>query len=105
MQAVDWLIEIGVPPQSLPMAGSSIGSLDRPFALTHFPNLNGFLHYRNVDISSIKEICRRRNPELYENMMRDWEANGSEPQHRVLEDCYSSYDEYQMYLREFLIVE
>lgn len=103
--ATKWLMQLGVHRQQLPMAGSSIGSLDRPFALVHFPLLNEFLHYRNVDISTLKEICRRRNPKLYENIMERWRSESGEADHRVISDCYASYGEYQMYLEEFLMVE
>ena len=54
----DW-----VPPGKSPMCGNSICQ-DRRFMVRHLPELEAFFHYRNIDVSSIKELVRRWRPEL-----------------------------------------
>jgi oligoribonuclease len=49
--------------QSVPLAGSSIGT-DRRFLAAQLPEIDEWLHYRSVDVSSIKELCRRWYPEI-----------------------------------------
>lgn len=110
--AVAWMESVGVRGQSrgegddfdgLGMAGNSIGSLDRPFVLVHFPKLNAFLGYRNIDLSSLKEICKRNHPALYQNL-KPIIGTKSDAKHRVLDDCRASIREFQTYLDEFLIL-
>jgi oligoribonuclease len=96
-QAVAWLEELEVP--RLPLAGASIGSLDRPFVLEHFPALNGAMHYRNIDVSSIKELCKLHNPRVY-SLMED--NTSKQERHRVLDDIHDSINEYLYYLDNFL---
>lgn len=98
-----FLQENGVKFRTLPMTGNSIGSLDRPFALVHFPLLNEALSYRNVDISTFKEVCRHVNPELFENL-RDVADMKGDASHRVMDDIKASIREYAAYLDNFLIV-
>jgi oligoribonuclease (3'-5' exoribonuclease) len=99
---VGWLMSCGVQPHAMPMSGSSIGSLDRPFAQRHFPKLNEFLSYRNVDISSIKELCRLHRPELFETMEKEL-GTKADATHRVIGDCFASINEYLFYLKHFLV--
>src|SRR5258705_13308080 len=47
-----------------PLAGNSIGT-DRGFIARDMPTLDGYLHYRMIDVSSIKELCRRWYPRIY----------------------------------------
>jgi oligoribonuclease (3'-5' exoribonuclease) len=96
----DWKVEQG----DLPLCGNSIGSLDRPFILVHFPELRDFLSYRNIDMSTFKEICKRRNPGLYENL-KPIIGTKELADHRTLSDCRASIREYQTYCEEFLILE
>jgi oligoribonuclease len=103
-QAVEFLILHGVEEKIMPMAGSSTGSLDRPFTIRHFPKLNNFLSYRNIDISSIKELLKLNNPGLWEKIEPQL-GSKEDAAHRVLEDCYAAIKEYQIYRDEFLIVE
>ena len=98
--ACDWLRSNGVPEGKLPLCGNSIGSLDRPFVLVHFPKLNAYASYRNIDVSSFKETCRRVNPELFEKL-RSVADQKSEATHRVMEDIEASITEYQAYLDNF----
>jgi oligoribonuclease len=50
-------------PQAAPLCGNSIG-MDRRFLARHMPELEAYLHYRSVDVSSVKELCRRWNPAI-----------------------------------------
>lgn len=98
-----WLDRQEVPAGKLPMCGNSIGSLDRPFVQKHFPKLNRHFHYRNIDISSFKEVCRMVNPALFKNLepIIGTKINAT---HRVLDDVAASIKEYQAYLDNFLFV-
>lgn len=100
---VKWLEENGVP-EGLPMCGNSIGSLDRPFVLAHFPALNQYLSYRNIDMSSLKEICKMVNPGLYENL-KPIIGTKADADHRVMGDIDASIIEYRAYLDNFLFTE
>lgn len=102
--ACDWLTENEVRFGTLPMTGSSIGSLDRPFVQYHFPELNRAFNYRNVDISSVKEICKRVNPELFEKLKETIDTKAG-AKHRVLDDIHASIREYKAYLDNFLWTE
>ncbi len=71
---------------SVPLCGNSIGT-DRRFLQEYMPNLESFFHYRNVDVSTIKELARRWNPEVLESL-GDKETN-----HRALDDIRESIAE------------
>lgn len=100
----DWLTANDVRFGEVPMMGNSIGSLDRPFVLQHFPKFNSALSYRNIDISTLKEICKAVNPTLFENL-RPIIGNKSMATHRVLDDINACIVEYRAYLENFLFVE
>lgn len=102
MKMIEFLVEHGAT--GLPLAGSSIGSLDRPFCLEHFPDFNKNLSYRNVDISTLKEICKLVNPTLYENLVPII-GTKKDSKHRVLDDIDASIVEYRAYLDNFLFTE
>lgn len=89
---------------SRPLAGNSIGSLDRPFVLEHFPEFNLLTSYRNVDISTIKEICLRVNPTLFDNL-RPIIGTKADATHRVLDDIDASIREYLAYVDNFFFTE
>lgn len=102
--AAHWLKENG--GEGLPLAGSSIGSLDRPFVIEHFPDLNSVIHYRNIDIGVLKELCRRLNPTLFAALTASWEDSGAKREtHRVTEDIWDSINEYLGYVDSFLFTE
>ena len=79
-----------------PLAGNSVGT-DRSFIARDMPKLNNYLHYRNVDVSSIKELCRRWYPQVIENA--PLKLGG----HRALADIQESIEELR-YLRETIFV-
>jgi oligoribonuclease len=101
--AIGFLIDNGVQYQEVPLFGSSIGSLDRPFVLSHMPHLNDHTHYRNMDNSSIKILVNTHRPDLAD-MRDELLGSGSSSDHRVLGDCRFSIAEYQFYMKHFLKV-
>lgn len=79
-----------------PMCGNSIG-MDRRFLDRYLPDLDRWLHYRSIDVSSLKELCRRWYPEVYRKR-----PDKSE-QHRALDDIVESVHELRYY-RDTLFV-
>ena len=84
-------------PRQAPLAGNSIGT-DRMFINRYMPTLDGFLHYRNIDVSSIKELTRRWFPKVYFQLPK---KDGG---HRALADILESIKELQYY-RKTVFVE
>jgi oligoribonuclease len=76
--------------QKAPLAGNSIGT-DRAFLAKFMPLLDGHLHYRNVDVSSVKELARRWYPRAYFN------APSKDGGHRALADILESIRELAYY--------
>jgi oligoribonuclease len=83
-------------PRKAPLAGNSVGT-DRGFLARDMPELEGHLHYRIVDVSSIKELARRWYPRIY---FASPSKNGG---HRALADIQESIEELKYY-REVLFV-
>jgi oligoribonuclease len=84
-------------PRQAPLAGNSIGT-DRMFINRFMPTLDSFLHYRNIDVSSIKELTRRWFPKVYFQLPK---KDGG---HRALSDILESIKELQYY-RKTVFVE
>ncbi|AZZ48891.1 oligoribonuclease [Rathayibacter rathayi] len=84
--------------QQAPLAGNSIGT-DRAFLAKFMPRLDTHLHYRNVDVSTIKELARRWFPRIYFNAPK---KNGG---HRALADILESIRELQYYRRAVFVAE
>ncbi len=76
-------------PGSSPLCGNSIGQ-DRRFLVRYMPKLNNFFHYRNVDVSSIKELVKRWYPKKYQ-------APAKNSTHYVLDDVRESISELVYY--------
>ena len=89
-QTLDFLRAHIDQPGAVPLCGNSIGT-DRHFLHHHMPELEGFFHYRNVDVSTIKELVRRWRPELLE------EVPDKASNHRALDDIRESIAELQFY--------
>jgi len=79
-------------PKTAPLAGNSIAT-DRSFIARDMPTLDSFLHYRMIDVSSIKELCRRWYPRIYFGQPAKGLA------HRALADIRESIRELQFYRR------
>lgn len=77
-------------PGTVPLCGNSIGT-DRRFLVRWLPEVDGFLHYRSVDVTSIKELARRWNPEVLKSAP---EKSGG---HRALDDIRESLVELRHY--------
>ena len=77
-------------PRTVPLAGNSIGT-DRRFLATQLPEIEDYLHYRSVDVSTVKELCRRWHPEVYRTAP---EKKGG---HRALQDIRESVAELAFY--------
>lgn len=91
-QVLDY-IKLHIPePGTVPLAGNSIAT-DRGFIARDMPALDAYLHYRMVDVSSIKELCRRWYPRIY------YAQPGKGLAHRALADIKESILELEYYRR------
>jgi oligoribonuclease len=83
-----------VPEGMSPMCGNSIGQ-DRRFLVRYMPELANYFHYRNLDVSTLKELVRRWKPEL----MNGFNKKGS---HLAMDDVYDSIEELAYYRKVFI---
>lgn len=95
----DWLREQGVT-KSDPMCGSSV-QFDRLFMGEHLPLVHDLFSYRNIDISTIKELCRRLNPAIYSRID---ESTSKRELHRALPDLADTISEASFYFDNFLFL-
>ena len=84
-----------IEQRSAPLCGNSIWQ-DRRFLCKYMPTLEGFLHYRVVDVSSIKELARIWHPELLS------QAKPKQNNHRAEEDIFESIAELKYYQQHFM---
>jgi len=82
-----------VPAGAAPLCGNSIGQ-DRRFMVKHMPVLEAFFHYRNIDVSTVKELGRRWAPEMVD-------AHQKTGTHLALQDIKESISELQHYQKHF----
>jgi oligoribonuclease len=87
---LDFLRAVGVGPQTAPLAGNSVHA-DRLFLARQMPALNAYLHYRIIDVSTIKELCRRWYPRVFVR------APAKRQGHRALDDIRESISELAFY--------
>ena len=85
-----YLESTGTAPGKSPLAGNSV-SVDRNFIARDMPRLTEYLHYRTVDVSSIKELARRWYPKIY------FAAPAKTGNHRALGDIQDSIEELKYY--------
>ncbi|MBX3653639.1 MAG: oligoribonuclease [Ramlibacter sp.] len=83
-----------VPKGVAPMCGNTI-SQDRRFLVRYMPKLEAFFHYRNLDVSTLKELSKRWRPEVYS-------AFKKQQKHTALADVHESIDELAHYRDHFL---
>lgn len=76
--------------RTVPLCGNSIGT-DRRFLAKHLPEIEDHLHYRSVDVSTLKELARRWYPGLLDETPR------KQTSHRALDDIRESIDELRFY--------
>ncbi|AMO24346.1 oligoribonuclease [Ramlibacter solisilvae] len=83
-----------VPKGGSPMCGNTIGQ-DRRFLVRYMPQLEAFFHYRNLDVSTLKELAKRWRPDVYS-------AFKKQQAHTALADVHESIDELAHYRENFL---
>lgn len=83
-----------IPPQSTPMCGNTIHQ-DRRFLARYLPQLEAYFHYRNLDVSTLKELARRWHPAIAKGVVK----RGS---HKALDDILESIEEMRYYRDHFL---
>ncbi len=83
-----------LPKGASPMCGNTIGQ-DRRFLVKYMPKLEAFFHYRNIDVSTFKELAKRWRPEVYS-------AFKKQQSHTALADVHESIDELEYYRTHFL---
>jgi len=82
-----------LPAKTSPICGNSIGQ-DRRFLYRYMPELEGFFHYRNLDVSTVKELAARWAPQLKDGFTK-------KAAHRALDDIIESIDELKYYRQHF----
>ncbi len=97
-QVLDYVRRYVPDPRSAPLAGNSIAT-DRGFIARDMPTLDTHLHYRMVDVSSIKELCRRWYPRIYYAQPEKGLA------HRALADVRESIRELEYYRRTAFVTQ
>jgi len=85
-----------VPPKTSPMCGNSICQ-DRRFMARWLPGLEAYFHYRNLDVSTLKELARRWNPDVLAGLTK-------QGRHEALADIHESIGELRHYREHFLKV-
>ncbi|HBP28450.1 oligoribonuclease [Advenella sp. FME57] len=96
-QAEDILLEFLaplVPKGASPLCGNTI-SQDRRFMYKYMPRFESYFHYRNLDVSTLKELSRRWKPEVYKGFDK-------KSRHEALADIYESIDELKHYREHFI---
>ena len=83
-----------LPKGVSPLCGNTI-SQDRRFLVKYMPKLEAFLHYRNIDVSTFKELAKRWRPEVYS-------AFKKRQSHTAMADVHESIDELEHYREHFL---
>jgi len=97
-QVMEYVLKHVPSEQKAPLAGNSIGT-DRGFIAKFMPRLDAHLHYRNVDVSSIKELSRRWFPRIY------FQAPEKAGGHRALADILESIRELDYYRKAAFVAE
>jgi oligoribonuclease len=95
-RVLDHIRQFVTEPRRAPLAGNSIGT-DRAFLAVGMPTLEAYVHYRNVDVSSVKELARRWFPRSY------YSSPAKSGNHRALADVQESIEELRYY-REAVFV-
>jgi oligoribonuclease len=83
-----------VPKNTSPMCGNSVHQ-DRRFMLKYMPKLEAYFHYRNLDVSTLKELAARWAPEVKKSFVK-------KTRHQALADVYESIDELKHYREHFI---
>lgn len=97
-QVLDYILRFVPDSGTAPLAGNTIGT-DRMFLAKYMPRIDTHLHYRNVDVSSIKELSRRWFPRVY------FQAPSKNGGHRALADILESIRELEYYRRTAFVAD
>jgi len=97
-EVLEYILKFVPDAQTAPLAGNTIGT-DRSFLAKYMPRVDGHLHYRSVDVSSIKELARRWFPRVY------FQAPTKNGGHRALADILESIRELDYYRRIIFVQE
>lgn len=95
VQVLEYLAPHVPESGTAPLCGNSIG-VDRRFLDRYLPEVDGYLHYRSIDVSSLKELCRRWYPSVYKKRPNKKET------HRALDDIRESIEELRYYREHML---
>ncbi len=96
-QTILEMVRAHTTPGRAPMCGNTI-HMDRMFIRTRMPALNAHLHYRNIDVSTIKELAKRWKPALIEQVIKMKENKT----HHALDDIRGSIEELKFYRDNWL---
>ncbi len=94
VQMIEFL-KLHVPSGVSPMCGNSICQ-DRRFMVRTMPQLEAYFHYRNLDVSTFKELVKRWKPEIASGLTK-------ESKHEALADIYDSINELKYYRQHFIV--
>ena len=97
-QVLEYILRFVPENGTAPLAGNTIGT-DRAFIAKYMPRVDAHLHYRNVDVSSIKELSRRWFPRVY------FQAPAKNGGHRALADILESIRELDYYRRVAFVAD
>lgn len=92
---LEWLGQY-IAPNKSPMCGNSICQ-DRRFMARHMPKLEAFFHYRNLDVSTLKELAKRWSPAMAKKFQK-------KTLHTALSDIIESIDELRFYREHFIVL-
>jgi len=95
---LEYILKFVPAEQAAPLAGNTIGT-DRAFLNKYMPRVDSHLHYRSIDVSSIKELSRRWFPRVYFN------APKKDGGHRALADILESIRELEYYRRAAFVAD
>ena len=93
-QMIEFL-KLHIPAGISPMCGNSICQ-DRRFMVRGMPQLEAYFHYRNLDVSTLKELAKRWKPEIAAGLTK-------ESKHEALADIYDSINELKYYRQHFFV--
>ncbi|MES1212603.1 MAG: oligoribonuclease, partial [Leifsonia sp.] len=97
-EVLEYILRFVPEANTAPLAGNTIGT-DRAFLAKYMPRVDGHLHYRSVDVSSIKELARRWYPRAY------FQAPVKNGGHRALADIIESIRELDYYRRVVFVAD
>lgn len=97
-EVLEYILKFVPDAQTAPLAGNTIGT-DRSFLAKYMPRVDGHLHYRSVDVSSIKELARRWFPRVY------FQAPAKNGGHRALADILESIRELDYYRKIVFVAD